>query len=223
LTGPRPRRDLDLLALIAILIALLVMPFLGIGHPVTHVLVIAVVIVYGRLLRDPRGIRRGLDLGWLRTTAWAWIVPAGLISGVLRWALDERLLDGRGGITFYNELLRQYGIVGPGGDSRWHLLAACAPVLLAVIVLDGVFFSGLIQRRIAARTNVHIGVLSQAVLFALPHIFAGSTPDFAYGVGTFIAGIAYGYVYNAYRNHWLPASMLWLHVITVWAIMLARP
>jgi membrane protease YdiL (CAAX protease family) len=68
---------------------------------------------------------------------------------------------------------------------------------------------------------VHAGVIAQALLFALPHTFAGPVPDVAYGVGTFIGGVVYGYVYDRYRNQWLPAFLLWGHVITVWVIMLA--
>ena len=220
-------RALDRLAALAALVALVPIPLLTIGSPVTHLLVFTVVVVFGWLLiRPDRSVASGiraLDLGWPGARrGWPWIAAAGVVSAVVRWWLDERVLDGRGGIHFYERLLREHGVIGSDDGARWALFAGSAPVLFVVILLDGVFFSGLIQGRIEAHTNRHAAVFAQAVLFALPHTFAGATPDIAYGVGTFVAGIAYGYIYRACRNHWVPASLLWLHVLAVWAILLGN-
>jgi membrane protease YdiL (CAAX protease family) len=225
---------LDRLASLAVLLAVMPIAWLGIGHPVTQLLVVSVVCGFGWLLASrpvPRGGSEGgfqgfgmvvaaLDLRWPDATwAWLWIGVAGVATGILRWLLDRQLLGGLGGLEFYDRVLRQYGVIGADGV-RWSMLVVCGPIVLLVILIDGVFFSGLIQRRIAAHSNGHVGVQAQALLFALPHTFAGPSPDLPYGVGTFVAGVAYGYLYRAFHNHWIPASLLWLHVVTVWVIML---
>lgn len=229
---------LDRLAVLAVVVACGPIPFLGIGHPLTHVLILCVVIAFGWLmvavkrpgegLRSaipqaiPRGITRAvveLDLGPpKKLRGWTWVATAGVASGLVRYALDERWLHGGWGIDFYRRLLVQYHVLDDSG-AHWLLLAAQLGLLLVVILLDGVFFSGLIQQRVAAYAGLHLGVLLQALLFSLPHTFAGPDADLAYGVGTFFGGVAYGYLYRGYRNHWIPGSFLWLHVAVVFALI----
>lgn len=221
----RSNAPLDRLASLAVLVALGPIPVLGIGHPVTHLLIISIVGAFGWLVICPRqSIGRAvqaLDVGWPSSRkGWMSVAVLGIASGILRWLLDVTVLGGQGGIAFYDRVLRQFGMIATDGGARWNLFGIYAPILLLIILLDGVFFSGLIQQRVAAHTNVHLGIQTQALLFALPHTFAGPVPDVAYGTITYLGGIAYGYLYYGFRNHWLPASMLSLHVLTVWFIML---
>jgi membrane protease YdiL (CAAX protease family) len=198
---------------------------LGIGHPAAHLLVLGVLGAFGWLAVRPHPswarLVRALELRWPGAgRVWIWIVAAGVTSALIKWWLDDGWLNGRGGIEFYQLLLREQGVTDAGGSVRWSLLAALAPVLFVVILIDGMFFSGLIQRRIATHTNLHAGVHTQAVLFGLPHAFAGPAPDPLYGFFTYLAGVAYGYVYARTRTHWIPAALLWLHVLTVWLLLL---
>jgi membrane protease YdiL (CAAX protease family) len=228
--APRPAASepqrLDRLAAAALLVACVPIPLLGIGHPVTRLLVIATVSAFAWLRTRPDvSVRRfvtALDVGApsLRR-GWIGIGALGIGTGLLRFLLDGPLLRGRGGIDFYALLLRDSGVITADGLARWELLAFFLPIVLVAIVIDGIFFVGLIQTHIAAWTNRHLAVLAQALLFALPHVFAGPVPDPAYGVSTFVGGVIYGYLYLSFRNHWLPACMLWLHVATVWILMLA--
>ena len=219
------RRSLDRLAAVALFIALVPIPLLGVGHPMTHVLTIGVVVLFGLVLRrTARSIRRAvvaLDLGRPTIEAPAiFVAIAGALSGAIHWLIDVRLLDGRGGLEFYEIVLRQYGVMGAGGGVHWGLLVPAVALLLPLIVLDGVFFCGLLQQRIAAHSNLHAAVQIQSILFALPHTFAGPSPDLAYGIATYLGGMAYGYLYHSFRNHWIAASLLWLHVAAIWVLML---
>lgn len=215
---------LDRLAILAVVLASGPIPLLGIGHPATHVLMLAVLGAFAWQLVRPdtsiAGAVRALGLGGPRRgRAWAWVAVAGVGSAAVKWWLDGVWLHGQGGTAFYDALLREQGIVTASGV-RWEVLAASAPVLLLVILVDGVFFSGLIQKRVAARTSLHLGVHLQAALFGLPHTFAGPASDPLYGFFTYLAGLAYGYVYAWAGSHWMPAALLWLHVMTVWLLML---
>lgn len=219
---------LDVLALGAAVLAASAIPWLGIGHPLSHVLMALVVATFGWLLirpaRSPLLALGALDLGRpARFVGWGWVLAAGLLSAVVRYLVVLRLPgEGRGGLAFYDALLRQYGVIGPEGEAHWQLLALWAPLSLPVMALDGVFLAGLIQRRVGVRWNEHLGIALQALLFGLAHTFAGNEPDVAYGVSSLFGGVCYGYLYRFYRNHWIPATFLWLHVVTVWAIMLTR-
>jgi len=215
---------LDRLAVLAVALASGPIPLLGIDHPATHVLILGVIGTQAWLMARPDtstgGVVRVLDLGWPGWgPAWMWVATAGVGSAAVKWWLDGVWLDGQGGIAFYDALLREQGIVTASGV-RWEVLAASAPVLWLVILVDGVFFSGLIQKRVAARTSLHLGVHLQAALFGLPHTFAGPASDPLYGLFTYLAGLAYGYVYAWAGSHWMPAALLWLHVMTVWLLML---
>ena len=210
---------------LALVVTAVPIPMLGIGHPLTHVLIIGLLVAFGwRLTRPVSTVRRAataLDLVVPRDLRrWSWVPIAGVVSAVLRWFLDTGLLGGQGGIGFYATLLHQYGIVTSSG-SHWLLLAAYAPVLWVIIAVDGVVYCGLIQRQVAARTSLHVGVLLQSVIFGLPHAYAGPERDIPYGIGAFLGALVYGYLYDACRNHWIAASILWAHVFAVWVIMLA--
>lgn len=216
---------LDWLAVVAVAIALIPLPLLGIGNPLTQVIALVVVCVFVRQLVRPGMSRSGaissVGLAWPAARfGWALILAGGIGSGLLKCWLDAHMLHGQGGIAFYQQVLNANGLRAADGSARWALLALDGPVLFAVILIDGIFFSGLIQGRIARRTNLHVGVHSQALLFALPHTFATATPDPIYGFFTYLAGVAYGYVFAVTRSHWMPAALLWLHVMTVWIVLL---
>lgn len=214
------------LALVAIGLAACPIALLGIGHPLAQGLVAATVAAFGWTAVRPRPtldwLLDALDLRLPGGVAvWIWVAAAGLVSAGLRWVLSGHLPAGGWGLEFYDGLLRSYEIIGAdGGGVRWSLLAAVSPVVALIVLLDGVFYCGLIQTWIVRRTNLHAGVGAQAVLFALPHVFSGAEPDVAYGVGAAIAGLAYGYLYARLRTHWVPTILLSLHVLGVWGIML---
>jgi hypothetical protein len=216
----------DRVAVLAVVIAAIPIPLLGIGNPISHLLALAPVGIVGwlrtRAARSWSDVAKDLGLGWPSPrTAWVAIIAGGVGSAWLKGRLDSFWLHGRGGIAFYRDVLHQNGILSPGGTARWDLAAANAPVLFVLILIDGMLFCGIIQSWIARRFGLHIGVPAQAALFALPHLFASAAPDPLYGGFAYVAGLAYGYVFAAVRNHWMPATLLWLHVMVIWVILLA--
>lgn len=214
----------DVLAAIGVGVALLVVPRLGIGHPATHALLASLVAAHWWLrTRTPKqgSTETALDLQWWSGgRRWIGIGLAGAGSAVVKWALDLTVLHGRGGVAFYARLLRDNGVIGADGTGHAVALGGALAGLFAVILLDGLFFSGLVQRRLTRRVGPRLAIQAQALLFALPHLFAGPDPDPLYGAFTFVAGVAYGEVYARTGSHWPAAALLWLHVVTMWLLML---
>lgn len=221
-----PNTAADALAAIGVGVAVVIVPRLGIGHPATHALLAFMVATYAWLrTRDRASLRSfpaALDLQrWPRRRVWAGVLMAGAGSAIAKWVLDLTVLHGRGGIAFYWQLLRDNGVVGIDGAVHPTLLVGAALGLFAVILLDGLFFSGLVQRRLGRRIGPRLAVQAQALLFALPHLYAGPDPDPLYGAFTYVAGVAYGEVYERTGSHWPAAALLWVHVFAVWLLMLA--
>lgn len=216
----------DAVAAIGVAVAVLVVPRLGIAHPATHVVLAAMVAASAWVRTRPnvngRAVTAALDLRrWPRGRLWVGIIAAGTGSALAKWALDLAVLRGRGGVAFYGRVLRDNGVIGADGTTHAVALAGAAAGLVVVILLDGLFFSGLLQRRLARRVGSGLAVQAQALLFALPHLFAGPDPDVLYGLFTYVAGVAYGEVYARTGSHWPAAALLWLHVVTMWLLMLA--
>jgi membrane protease YdiL (CAAX protease family) len=217
-------RALDRLAVIAAAVALVPLPLLGISHPVSQLLVTGVVALFVWASVAPKpdaGVAAALGLSRPPPSPVVFAaLGIGITTSALRWLLDSRVLDGRGGLLFYAAAMRQYGVVDAAGRPQWLAFAGLSIVIFVMILLDGLFYVGLMQRRLAIRIGWPAALGTQAALFGLVHAFSGPATDIAYGIGAAIGGLAYGYVYERLRNHWVAATMLWLHVTGVFALML---
>jgi membrane protease YdiL (CAAX protease family) len=222
-SDPGAARALDGLAVAAVVIALVPLPLLGIAHSISQLLVAGVLVIFARLsvVSEGVGLRRALRIGRPPVTRSALLITAiGPATALIRWLIDTRLLHGRGGLAFYAGILRQYHVLDPDGRAHWVMLVPLAAATLLMILIDGVFYVGLIQRRLARHLTFPFALVVQAGLFALVHTFSGPAPDIAYGVGAGVGGLVYGYVFERMDNQWIPATMLWLHVIGVFALMM---
>lgn len=138
----------------------------------------------------------------------------GLVTGVVLYgvfALGDNLFQNLGLSGLTKDVSSIYSKLGP--EMFWHFL------VLFIIIIPGeeIFWRGFVQRKLSERLDVKWTIITSAILYTLPAIYADNT---ALLIASLVAGLAWAALYQWKKSLLLVVSS---HIIFNLLLMVIFP